>query len=873
MVIVLSVAAAAVTGLQLTVSPGNGPASAEVTTGTAGLFVPTQGSVLDTRTGIGGVNGPVAANTWYPVQVGGQAGVPSTGVSAVQVSVTVLNPAATGLVKVAANGTALVPIAALTYTGGGGSISASSITALAADGKIRVLAQTSVTLLVHVQGYYTAGNGFPAPGGYVPVAPARVVDTRTGTGLAQAKLATGSTTAISVGGLDNVPADASAVFVMLTAISTSTTAGYLSPYPTGTTRPPNVSLNYLANTATIFGAAVDLGAGGQFNLWIGPAGTAIDVIVDVVGYHTATLGEGAAFTPAVARVYDSRTSPNTALAAHSSRVVQVGGVAGLPAAGSGVTAYAVSAQVVHTGSGAGSLALGPGDQASAAVAAVHFSAGSNVRSSLVMVPPDKDGRVLLVNSSADPINVILDVEGWYTSGPDMPIIESASYPELGWIPPGGSSANFTIVDSGTAATHFRYSLDQEPTITIPSETPEIALTPPTALGAHTLSVTAVDQLGLTSPTNVHKFYIGSPPSAPTGLAIRAGDGSAELTWSAGQDNGAPTLGFRFWIIDRTTGDAPLGLGTCRECTRFVLTGLDPAHTYAAQIAATSAAGRSIPSTSQDFEPVGDPVTCPADDLACESQDIGQPANLDPLFLEYDPSAPDDDDSGDRSGFLTDPARPDTTDSQCALPIDERVGGWACYEDAPPEGEAAPAQLSGYCSHTRSCWSRMGDFHAGWEGQADYGYWYGYGRKWLGTTHAKLGWKLVGGRSNSWPISWRATGPTEDVMMFGAMFNGAPGVRGGGSLIRDSLDLSNNWAIVDPNRSVYWSYSFSDKSMYDHNVLTHISWEVPGYRGHWYQYVRSLVSHTNQLGRSAIYRFASVRDGLPGDKDGAGYRRR
>ncbi len=98
--------------------------------------------------------------------------------------------------------------------------------AVAADGKIGVLAQTSVTLLVHVQGFYTAGNGSPAPGGYVPVNPARLVDTRIGAGLPQAKLATNSTTAITIGGLANVPTDASAVFVMLTAISTSSTAGY-----------------------------------------------------------------------------------------------------------------------------------------------------------------------------------------------------------------------------------------------------------------------------------------------------------------------------------------------------------------------------------------------------------------------------------------------------------------------------------------------------------------------------------------------------------------------------------------------------------------------------------------------------------------------
>ena len=400
-VIVLALAAGAVSAVQVAVSPQAAPARADSSTGTAGLFVPTQGTVLDTRTGIGGVSGPVAANTWYPVQVAGQAGVPATGVSSVQVSITVLTPTATGLVKVAANGTAGVPVAALTYTGGGGSISASSIVALASDGKIAVLAQTSVTLLVHVQGYYTAGNGAPAPGGYVPVNPARMVDTRNGTGLPQAKLATGSTTAITVGGLANVPADASAVFVMLTAISTSTTAGYFSPYPTGTTRPGNVSLNYLANTATILGAAVDLGTGGQFNLWVGPAGTAIDVVVDVVGYYTATPGTKGAFTPAATRAYDSRIAPNIAAAGQQLPRVPVGGVSGRAACRQMASAPTRSAPRSCTaGIRAGSLALGPGDEQHARRWPRSTSRpGRTSAATWSSCRPARDGTVLLVNSS------------------------------------------------------------------------------------------------------------------------------------------------------------------------------------------------------------------------------------------------------------------------------------------------------------------------------------------------------------------------------------------------------------------------------------------------------------------------------------------
>jgi hypothetical protein len=78
------------------------PARAGVT-GAAGVFVPAQGTVLERgRWGV-----------WYPVQVAGLAGVPTSGVSSVQVSVTALNPDVTGYLKLAANGTATVSTSSL----------------------------------------------------------------------------------------------------------------------------------------------------------------------------------------------------------------------------------------------------------------------------------------------------------------------------------------------------------------------------------------------------------------------------------------------------------------------------------------------------------------------------------------------------------------------------------------------------------------------------------------------------------------------------------------------------------------------------------------------------------------------------------------
>jgi hypothetical protein len=879
-VLVTALAVGVVSAAQVAVSPQGAPARADAAVGSAGMFVPSQGTVLDTRSGLGGVSGSVAAYTWYSVQVEGMAGVPTSGVSSVQVSVTAFNPAQSGYLQLAANGAADPQTSALLYTAGGGSFSAGSIVALGTDGRIKIRSQRSVPLLIAVQGYYTAGDGAPAPGGYVPITPTRLVDTRVGTGLQQAKLAVSSTTPISVGGLAGVSADASAVFLMLTAISSSSTGGSFTPYPTGTTKPADVALSYLPSTATILGAAVDLGAGGQFNLSVGTLGTAIDVVVDVVGYYTAATGTGSAFTPAAARVYDSRISPSVEIPGSATRKVSVGGVAGVPLPDTGVTAYAVSAQVLHPGPNIGFLAVGPGDQTTAFVSSVYFTPGDGLRSDLVIAQPAADGTILLLNHSPDPIGVVLDVEGWYTSPPGLPVVESAAYPEQSWTPPGGAVASFTIVDSGTGAapSSFRYRLDEAPAVTVPSTTAAISITPPTTFGAHTLSVTAIAQAGTVSPANDYTFNIGSPPAAPTEVSVTAGAASADLSWAPGLDNGAATLGFAFWVIDQTSGAAPLSLGTCSRCTHFVLSGLDPAHTYAAQVAAVSATGQGAVSTSADFISAGDVISCAASDDTCVAQDINQPVTTDPVYANYDVSGTDAQTAAASADAVSagPAATSATTDPQCALAQADRVGTWACDDSdassTPTAGQPSPDWFGGgYCVlKNSSCWNRIDDFKASWSATVVYG----YGGERLGTADGSITWQLVGGRSTSKPIRWSASGQTRNVMFSAAMFNGAPGVPHGGSRIRGSQSFSSSTAVAGPATTISWNpngYSFYNNTMYDHNVVTEFAWNVPGYPGYWYFYARSLCSHTKKLGSAAIYRFVSPSTGMPGDKTGAGYR--
>ncbi|MGH9154144.1 MAG: hypothetical protein ACRD03_17570 [Acidimicrobiales bacterium] len=62
-----------------------------------GRYTPlTPARILDTRTGTGGIAGPVGPGSTVDMQVTGRGGVPSTGVTAVAVNVTVTQPTGHG---------------------------------------------------------------------------------------------------------------------------------------------------------------------------------------------------------------------------------------------------------------------------------------------------------------------------------------------------------------------------------------------------------------------------------------------------------------------------------------------------------------------------------------------------------------------------------------------------------------------------------------------------------------------------------------------------------------------------------------------------------------------------------------------------------
>ena len=132
-------------------------------------------------------------------------------------------------------------------------------------------------------GYYLAGTPTDQ-GSYSALTPARVLDTRTGTGAPQAAVGSGGVVALQVTGRGGVPTSrVAAVVLNVTAVSPAT-AGYLTAYPSGTQRPAVSNLNFVKGQTVPNLVVVPVGSDGKVALFNGSFGS-VQMVADVAGYY------------------------------------------------------------------------------------------------------------------------------------------------------------------------------------------------------------------------------------------------------------------------------------------------------------------------------------------------------------------------------------------------------------------------------------------------------------------------------------------------------------------------------------------------------------------------------------------------------------
>jgi len=407
------------------------PAAADAA-GLGGDFVPIDNGpvLLDTRNGTGGREGKVGAYTALAFTVLGVGGVPTSGVKAVMLKVGADGATAGTYLRLYPNGDT-DPGMTMLSVAAGQYISNTTTVAPGTSGKVVVWNGSGSThIIVQVQGYFRTTVGTTG-GGFVPVTHTKVVDTRSGVGTTKAKIAAGSSRTIALTG-SLVPSGATAVAIGL-CVPSATTTGYLSVMPAGQTGTRS-TLNYDNGTTSSL-AIVKLSPGGQI-IVKNHGSIAVDVVIVMEGYFTASPSTGAGYRPATGRVFDSRdTGP---ISGGGTVEVQLLGRIGTPLRGVAGVVFNVTAVGP---SGTGWLRVYPSgtDGTDPAAAHVHFNDASN-RGSLIILKPGTDGKIRILNGGSASVHVVVDVQGYFADPiPVAPVELNAPTVGLQAVPVAGAS--------------------------------------------------------------------------------------------------------------------------------------------------------------------------------------------------------------------------------------------------------------------------------------------------------------------------------------------------------------------------------------------------------------------------------------------------
>ncbi len=249
----------------------------------------------------------------------------------------------------------------------------------------------------------------PVPGRYVPLAPARLLDSRFGNGLSGPFTGFAPRT-FQIAGRGGVPSNAVAVTGNLT-VTNQAGAGYVYVGPDPVQVPTSSTLNFPAGDTRANGVTVALGQTGSLSATLGPSGGSADLIFDVTGYFVPT-GGATYFAVAPARLLDTRAGNGLSgpFTAHTPRTFQVSGRGGVPA-----NAVAVTGNLTVTGqSGAGFVYLGPDPVANPSSSTLNFPA-ADTRANGVTVALGAGGTLSATFGYSGATELIFDVTGYFVN--------------------------------------------------------------------------------------------------------------------------------------------------------------------------------------------------------------------------------------------------------------------------------------------------------------------------------------------------------------------------------------------------------------------------------------------------------------------------
>jgi uncharacterized protein (DUF1501 family) len=234
--------------------------------------------LLDTRDGTGAAAAPLGPGASLNLQVTNRGGVPANA-RAVALNVAVTGPTEASYLTVWPAGD-LRPLAASANFVAGQTVPNLVLARVGADGKVSIYNNSGSTHVVaDVLGAFTDN----APGRFVAVQPARVLDTREGIGAPLARV--GQTpVSLKLTGVGGVPGSGvSAVLMNVTVVSPSM-GTYITVYPNTSARPLAANLNAEAGQVIPNMVIGRLGTDGHVAIYNNSGD--VDIVADLMGYFT-----------------------------------------------------------------------------------------------------------------------------------------------------------------------------------------------------------------------------------------------------------------------------------------------------------------------------------------------------------------------------------------------------------------------------------------------------------------------------------------------------------------------------------------------------------------------------------------------------------
>lgn len=356
----------------------------------------TSNRQLDTRSS-GGPLGPRGTRTFNLTG-------PAATATAAVMNVTVTNTTAASFLTVYAGGGARPLASNLNWTGGRTVANLVEVP-VGLGGSVTLYNQAgSVNVIADLEGYFSSPSG--TAGQEVALTPARITDTRAGSGFPNAgsTLGPGGRLDIQVAGAGGVPPPASVAAVVLNVTATHTTAPSFLTVWAGPTRPTASNLNWKAGQTVPNRVIVPIDALGKVSVY-NSAGAA-DVLVDVSGYFTTGLVSGALFIPqAPHRIADTRG--HATLGPGGIYTLTVGGHFGVPGT---ATAVILNVTVTHT-TAPGFLTVYPSTSTRPTASDLNWPAGLTVPN-LVVATLGTTGAIRFYNSSGS-TDVLVDLVGYF----------------------------------------------------------------------------------------------------------------------------------------------------------------------------------------------------------------------------------------------------------------------------------------------------------------------------------------------------------------------------------------------------------------------------------------------------------------------------